>query len=474
MKHSKVFHSTRLRLAGLYAGTMGVILILCAIVFYEAMAHSHLSELNHRLESVAGTLHDGLEASLRQPGKLEPVVQTFLPTLCIPDTNCSDKNSSALHYLGVFQQDGYYIRFLDLDGRLLASGGQFPSDLTKQIETDPWQTLEAPDGNRYRQFSLLLKTSDQMPWGYMQVGRSLYELDRHMVWVRLILLIGLPIAMILVVVASWWLAKQAMKPVYQSYRQMQQFTADAAHELRTPLAAIQATLESTLAPESTDADAWNTLRTIERQNGRLSKLVQDLLLLSRMDLQAFPAKRQLCNLNDLAIDLVEEFSALAIASSISLTADLQGTFPITVLGSEEQLYRLVANLINNAIQYTSAGGTVVVRLSRDDLQVLIQVQDTGIGVAPQEQSRIFDRFYRVNSDRSRQTGGSGLGLAIAQAIAQAHQGSIEIESKLNEGSTFTVRFPQNQGKKIGFCRKNCLRTNGSHNSPESRARNLSR
>lgn len=447
MKHSKVFHSTRLRLAGLYAGTMGVILTLCAIVFYEAMAHSHLSELNHRLESVAGTLHDGLEASLRQPGKLEPVVQTFVPTLCVADTSCSGENSSALHYLGVFQQDGYYIRFLDLDGRLLASGGQLPSDLTKHIDTNSWQTLEAPNGNRYRQFSLLLKTSDQIPWGYMQVGRSLDELEGHMVWVRLILLIGLPTAMILVVVASWWLARQAMKPVYQSYQQMQQFTADAAHELRTPLAAIQANLESTLTPESTDADAWDTLRTVERQNGRLSRLVQDLLILSRMDLQRLPPKQHPCNLNDLVSDLVEEFLALAIASHISLTANIQANTPVTVLGSEEQLYRLVANLITNAIQFTPAGGKVIVHLKREDHHALIQVQDTGIGIPLNEQARIFDRFYRVNSDRSRHTGGAGLGLAIAQAIAQIHQGTIQGESELAKGSTFTVQLPLKKDKR---------------------------
>jgi two-component system OmpR family sensor kinase len=441
MKHNQVFHSTRLRLAGLYAGTMGVILTLCGIVFYQAMAHSHLSELNHRIESVAGTLHDGLEASLRKPGRLEPVVHNFIPTLCVANSTCPESNSTALHYLSVFQEDGYYIRFLDLSGQLLASGGRVPTNLPEQIEPEPWQTLAASDGTRYRQLSLLLKTADQAAWGYMQVGRSLHELDGHMVWVRLILLIGLPSAMLLVVLASWWLAGQAMQPVYRSYRQMQQFTADAAHELRTPLAAIQANLESTLTPDATEADVWDTLRTVERQNGRLSKLVQDLLLLSRMDLQGISAQRQPCNLNDLVIDLVEEFAALAIASDISLTSDINRSQPVSVMGSEEQLYRLVANLITNSIQYTPAGGTVVVRLKQDDYQVFIQVQDTGIGIAPQEQSRIFDRFYRVHSDRSRQTGGAGLGLAIAQAIAQIHQGNIQVESEFGRGSRFTVQLP---------------------------------
>jgi signal transduction histidine kinase len=145
-------------------------------------------------------------------------------------------------------------------------------------------------------------------------------------------------------------------------------------------------------------------------------------------------------------DLVEEFSALALASNISLTADSQINTPITVLGSEEQLYRLVANLITNAIQYTSSGGKVIVHLKRDDHHALIQVEDTGIGIPPKEQVRIFDRFYRVNSDRSRHTGGAGLGLAIAQAIAQAHQGNIQVKSELGKGSIFTVQLPLRRDK----------------------------
>ena len=444
MKHSRVFHATRLRLAGLYAGTMGFILTLCAVGFYEAMAYNHVSELNHRIESVAGILHDGLEASLQQPGKLEPIMQKFIPSLCIAGTTCAYQ-STAAHYLGVFQEHGYYIHFVSLSGQLLASAGESTTDLPVRVGTEPWQTLESPDGTRYRQLSLLLKTANQDAWGYMQVGRSLFDIDGHMVWVRLILLIGLPTAMLLVVIASWWLAGQAMKPVYSSYRQMQQFTADAAHELRTPLAAIQANLESTLTPEATDEDAWDTLRTVERQNHRLSRLVHDLLLLSRMDLQGFSAKEETCNLNDLVNDLVEEFLALAIASKISLTADIQTNRPITVFGNEEQLYRLVANLITNAIQYTPIGGKVIVHLKRDDHHALIQVQDTGIGIPSQEQARIFDRFYRVNSDRSRHTGGAGLGLAIAQAIAEAHQSNIEVKSKLSEGSIFTIRLPSKSG-----------------------------
>lgn len=448
MNQNNAFRLTRLRLAGLYAGSMGVILALCGIAFYKAMTHSHWSELNHRLESVAGTLHDGLEVSLRRPGKLEPIMQQFLPTLCIAGTDCTNQPPPQLHQLSVFQEDGYYIRFLDLSGQLLASAGHlpanFPTELSNPIEAEPWQTLEASDGTRYRQISLRLKTADQLPWGYMQVGRSLQDLDGHLLRIRVVLLIGLPTATVLVITTGWWLAGQAMQPVYKSYRQMQQFTADAAHELRTPLAAIQATLESTLTttPASLDTtEAWDTLRTVERQNSRLSGLVQDLLFLSRMDLQDLPPKQQPCCLNDLVQDLVEEFAALAIAAKVDLKAEIQSSTPLVVFGNEEQLYRMVTNLMTNAIQYTIEGGQVTIGLQPDDHHAMLRVQDTGIGISLQDQSRIFDRFYRVNSDRSRQTGGAGLGLAIAKSIAHVHHGTITVQSEIGKGSTFTVRLP---------------------------------
>jgi signal transduction histidine kinase len=160
-----------------------------------------------------------------------------------------------------------------------------------------------------------------------------------------------------------------------------------------------------------------------------------------MELQGATRKRQLCNLNLLIYDVVDEFEAFATANGILLSVNISTSPVQAVLGEEEQLYRLIANLVTNAIQYTPKDGKVTISLKQEDQQALIQVQDTGIGIPASEQSRIFDRFYRVNSDRSRQTGGAGLGLAIAQAIAQAHKGKIRVESKLEQGSLFTAYLP---------------------------------
>ncbi len=443
MNQNRLFFLTRWRLAGLYAGVMGIILSLSGLCVYHWMAHADWQALDQELESVAGTLHDGLEPKLKQPGQIESSAEQLLPSLCLADTTCPTQPTAPTkrHILGAVQQDGYYLRFLDLSGRMIATLGQQPEEVPPPAQKEPWQTLQDSAGNRYHQVSLLLKTDRNQPWGYMQIGRSLRDFDARLSNTKIVLLVGLPVAMLLVSVASWWLAGLAMRPVYQSYHQIQQFTADAAHELRTPLAAIRATVESTLdADNLTVTDARGTLQTIDRQNHRLSQLVQDLLLLSRMDLNVLTLNRQSCCLNDIVNDLVEEFTALAIAANLQLTAHTQGYYPLYVLGDEEQLYRLIANLINNAIQYTSRG-EIKVLLNRDDHHALVQVQDTGIGIAPEDQPHLFNRFYRVNRDRSRQTGGSGLGLAIASAIAQVHQGEITLKSELSKGSTFAVRLP---------------------------------
>ena len=434
MNQNKLFHLTRWRIAGWYAVVMGFVLGLCGLGLYQAIVHAHWQTLDRELESVAGTLHDSIENTLKQPGRLEPATQQFLP-----------EQTEENHVLGVMHQGDYYIRLLDRSSQMVGLFGFQPQGLPLTSQANTWQTLSDAQGNRYHQISLRLHTRDNRPWGYMQMGRSLQDVDNYLANVRLVLLLGLPVAMLLVGGSSWWLAGRAMQPIYQSYRQVQQFTADAAHELRTPLAATQAQVESALLMSHlSPTEARDILGSIERQNRRLTQLVADLLLLARMERQPLPVRYQVCCLNDIVSDLVEELETLALAAGVTLTADVRSSQPINVTGNEEQLYRLISNLIVNAIQYTPKNGRVSVVLDRNDDRALIQVRDTGVGIAKSEQQRIFERFYRVSSDRSRQSGGAGLGLAIATAIAQAHKGSLQVQSELGKGSIFTIRLPTSE------------------------------
>ena len=239
----------------------------------------------------------------------------------------------------------------------------------------------------------------------------------------------------------------AISPIYQSYKQIQQFTADAAHELRTPLAAIQATAQSDLMlPNLSENKAKDTLRNIVRQNKRLSYLVSDLLILCRIDGEISSntsnKKREKVALANLIIEVEEDLAALAMASEIELSSKIEVSQPVQIVGDRQQLYRLITNLITNAIQYTPPGGEVVISLTEEHHQAVISIQDSGIGISKPDQKSIFDRFYCVDKARSRSKGGSGLGLAIAKAIALAHRGSIEVHSQLRKGSTFTIRLPK--------------------------------
>lgn len=274
----------------------------------------------------------------------------------------------------------------------------------------------------------------------MQIGRTLEPFDAEVKRIKLILAIGLPIALILIAISSWWLSKLAMQPIYQSYQQQQQFTANAAHELRSPLASLLATVEAILrVPQVNPEDTQTMLYKVEKQGRRLSNLITDLLFLSSLEQNSSPKPWQRCCLNDLISDLTEEFLELAAVSNIHLTNQIPDR-EIYVLANESQLYRLVSNLIANAIQYTPNNGHVQISLSEEDRNASITVKDTGIGIAPNEQTRIFDRFYRIDSDRSSKTGGTGLGLAIVQAIAKKHQANLKVTSQVGKGSLFILEL----------------------------------
>ena len=132
---------------------------------------------------------------------------------------------------------------------------------------------------------------------------------------------------------------------------------------------------------------------------------------------------------------------LAIASSIDLRLEILVKQSIYLIGDSDRLYRAIANLIHNAIQYTPTDGVVTIRLESSERNAILTIQDNGIGISADDLPHIFDRFYRVQADRSRNTGGTGLGLAIVRAIVQAHHGSIQVDSQLDLGSTFTVNLP---------------------------------
>lgn len=447
---SKPFYLTRWRLAGWYAGVMALILSLGGLTVYRLIAHVHWVGMEQEMETVAEALQETVEPALQQPGKLDLSIQQLLPGICLVGTNCSTnqtvppKGSLRVEQkiLSRIEQGGYCMRLLDLANHPIALA-QFPSsERPLCLEERFWQKLTDRKGNRYFQTSRIIYIQNRTAWGTLQLARSLEDIDTYLFSAQIILLLGVLLAIALIVAASWWLAGLAMQPIRQSYQQMQQFTADAAHELRTPLASLLAMTQAALkAKNLSGEDTQEVLQTIDRQGHRLSKLVQNLLLLCQLDQQKLLGKTDRCCLNSLLKGLIDDFEAMAIAADLSLTLNIRTTELLYVLGNEEQLYRCISNLIVNAIHYTPCGGSVALILEWHQPYAFVYVQDTGIGIAPDDQARIFNRFYRVSQERARRTGGTGLGLAIAQAIAKACNGSLHVNSELGKGSTFILRLP---------------------------------
>lgn len=454
MNNQQIFRRSQFRLAGWFVLVMGTILGLSGFGMARALVQSNWAALEREVESTAGTLHDSLEPMLppaeASTSDLTEALQQILPDLCVVDLPCeASKSLIRRHTTGISDRSTYYIRLYDNKGNLLAFSPNQPEPLPFNLNPATWQTLQAEEGVRYRQFTTSLHGAahahapgetlhEHPPWGHLQVGRTLSAFDAELLRLRWIFIGGFPLSVGLIAISSWGLSGLAMRPIYQAYQQQQQFTANAAHELRSPLASLLATVETAirLPPDSKEKEP-TLLKTVERQGRRLSQLVTDLLLLTSLEQNTTAKPSKSCCLNDIVADLTEEFAELAAAEDIHLSSQISNA-EIHVIGHESQLYRLVSNLVANAIQHTYPGGSVVLSLNVRDRNAEISVKDTGIGISANEQGRIFERFYRVDSDRSRKTGGTGLGLAIAQAIVQRHKGKLFLSSGIDKGSTFTV------------------------------------
>ncbi|MBW4602958.1 MAG: sensor histidine kinase [Calothrix sp. FI2-JRJ7] len=318
--------------------------------------------------------------------------------------------------------------------------------------------------------------------GYLRVSHPWFEVSKPSRQLMFDLALGTSLMVLSVAYCGWFLSGKAMEPVLESYQRLKQFTADASHELRSPIALIQTNvqvalsdLESNLqANETNGATKWHykqQLKIIEKLTQRLGKLVNDLLFLARQDSGISKDIFSSCPLDALLMEVVEEQQLLAKEKQITLSLTLidppeTETNPevldnwFALNGDWGQLVRLFTNLIGNALRYTPSGGTVDIELTRIEsiyrvsgLRYLtpllkVKVSDTGIGIPTEALPKLFDRFYRADparahnqSEITEKATGSGLGLAIAQAIVELHQGQIQVESIVGRGTTFIVTLP---------------------------------
>jgi two-component system, OmpR family, heavy metal sensor histidine kinase CusS len=225
-----------------------------------------------------------------------------------------------------------------------------------------------------------------------------------------------------------------------SFNRITQFTADASHELRTPLALMRTTTEVSLRTSQTVADYREAQEDVLAELEKTSSLVEKLMLLARADAGVETLQHVPVNLAECLRDACKDGKILADANQLTFTEDIESS-ELFVEGDSHALQRLFLILLDNAVKYTPSGGSIRVGLKRSDDSVVAEFRDTGIGITAEDLPNIFDRFYRADKARSREFGGVGLGLSIARWVAEAHRGSIEVQSTLGSGSVFRVCLP---------------------------------
>ncbi|MCX5894450.1 MAG: heavy metal sensor histidine kinase, partial [Proteobacteria bacterium] len=223
----------------------------------------------------------------------------------------------------------------------------------------------------------------------------------------------------------------------KAFSSQRHFIQDASHELKTPLTILQGELEVTLKKIRSVDEYESVLNSSLEEIKRISKIVEDLLLLARFEDRETALDRREFDINRLLQSAIDELAVLAQHKKITVAFSADHT--ITINGDEQRLKQVFLNILDNAIKYTPSGGTISLSVSVTSRRVEISIADTGIGIPHTDLPHIFDRFYRI--DKSRNSSGFGLGLSIAKTIIEAHQGSISADSVINHGTTFTISLP---------------------------------
>ncbi|HHX81505.1 MAG TPA: PAS domain-containing protein [Pseudomonadaceae bacterium] len=219
------------------------------------------------------------------------------------------------------------------------------------------------------------------------------------------------------------------------------FVANASHELKTPITAIRGLSETVVDDDSVDrATLMSFMERIHAQSIRLSQLVVDLMTISRLEADHGESNFAIINMVELVARAITAAGPAAEASQLTLVWQLPAA-ALEVYGDRQNLSQLVDNLIDNAIKYTRADGRVELRLLQSEGDLVLEVEDSGIGISPQHLERVFERFYRVDKARSQSLGGTGLGLSIVRNIAERHNGTVAARSQVGKGSVFTFRMP---------------------------------
>jgi two-component system, OmpR family, sensor kinase len=371
--------------------------------------------------------------------------------------------------------DAFYFAVWSREGSVLRRSTNAPADLPLPAREGRDSSLHFRVRDKLREAYQFTELGD-----YVLTGRSLtadWQAQRHLGWM---LLVAGSVVLALGLGGGWWLATRAIRPVEDisaaasrisagnlserivasepdnelgrlagvlnntfarleaAFTQQKQFTADASHELRTPISVIISEAQTTLARGRTSAEYRDTIEANLAAAQQMRQLTENLLALARLDAKHESLKREKFDIAQKVRECIERIRPLSRERGIQIHCDLP---PTECRGDRDRLGQVITNLLTNAIHYNHDGGEVRLATRAENDSVILTVSDTGIGIAAEDLPHIFGRFYRVDKSRSHSEGRSGLGLAISKAIVESHGGSIAVHSEFGIGTTLTVRLP---------------------------------
>ncbi len=441
-----MFQATRRRLAIWYAGVTAVLLLVFAIGVYFYVRSTLVERIDDTLKHVAEVVNRSL------------IIQSIPLTEGRYRVNIE---ASFRDNHETVEDDHIDLEWFNPQGQLIWSTFSEAPEIPLKVNRKA-ETVYLTSDRLLRQVTERIQV-DRYVLGYLRISHPWFEVSKPIRQLVVDLSIATPLIIAGVGAIGWFLSGIAIQPVKDSYQSLKQFTADASHELRNPIATIQTNVQTALAyPDADPQLQLRQLKVIERLTQRLGNLVNDLLFLARSDSGTLPTSDKSIPLDALLIEVIEEQRIAAQQKEIFLSlhiSDPDGKYAteaeevFTLQGDWDQLARLFTNLIENALEYgflaaNSHVASVEIELHphrRDRVSyLLVKIRDTGQGIPDTALPHLFERFYRVDPSRSHQgTGGTGLGLAIARAIVENHHGQITVESTLGKGTTFTVILPVN-------------------------------
>jgi two-component system, OmpR family, manganese sensing sensor histidine kinase len=457
-----MFQTTRRRLAIWYTIVTAIVLLVFASGMYIYVRSTLIERiddtLNHVVEVVSRSISiDKIDAPMSIVGGASLPESQFRINVAASFQDNSDR----------VDDDRIDLELFNLSGKLLWSTLREPLDLPVWLNL-AGETVHVKGDRILRQITAPVTGNGQLV-GFLRVSHPWFEVTKPTELLIIDLTIGTSLVITSVAAIGWFLSGIAIEPVKASYQQLTQFTADASHELRNPIATIQTNVQVALSEEPLAPHHRQQLQTIERLTRRLGRLVDDLLFLARQDSSIATPQFKIVPLDALLMETIEEQQLAAADKGIKLTLEiidplLSAQNPesevFSVEGDWDRLGRLFTNLLTNAIQYTPVAITdttaendrhppqINVRLQQlirqNSSYFQVKVEDNGIGIPDTALPYLFDRFYRVDPARTARNSdvisGSGLGLAIVNAIVMSHHGEIKIESQVNIGTTVIITF----------------------------------